>query len=74
MVAGLAVDVLPLAGETVARGGHLRVGLEDAPFGSERGNLEWTRAAARAIAAAGGTLATANEIRAALGERGRTAI
>jgi uncharacterized protein (DUF849 family) len=66
MVAGLAVDVLPLAGLAASRGGHVRVGLEDAPFGSARGNVEWVRAAGRAIRAAGGELATPAEVRGAL--------
>lgn len=69
MIAGLAVDVLPLAGEAAARGGHVRVGLEDAPFGSARGNLDWVRAARRAIEAAGGSLASAADVRAVLGGR-----
>jgi len=30
MISGLGVDVSPLIGEAVARGGHIRVGLEDA--------------------------------------------
>ena len=34
MVAGLGADVLPLIPEVVAVGGHVRVGLEDAPLGS----------------------------------------
>ena len=66
MVAGLAVDVLGLAQAAVERGGHLRVGLEDAPLGSPRSNLEWVRAGRRAIERAGGKLASAAEVRAAL--------
>ncbi len=66
MVAGLAVDVLDIAGPAVERGGHVRVGLEDAPLGSERSNLEWVRAGRRAIERAGGELASAAEVRAAL--------
>lgn len=66
MVAGLDVDVLPLAGVAAARGGHVRVGLEDAPFGSTRSNLQWTREASRAIRAAGSELASAAEVRRAL--------
>jgi uncharacterized protein (DUF849 family) len=31
MIAGVCADLRPLIGETVARGGHIRVGLEDAP-------------------------------------------
>lgn len=66
MVAGLAVDVLPLAGAAAARGGHVRVGLEDAPLGSQRGNLDWVRAAQRAIEGAGRELASAADVRRAL--------
>lgn len=69
MVAGLDVDVLPLAGAAAARGGHVRVGLEDAPLGTARANLEWVRAARREIETAGSSLASAAEVRAAL--RGR---
>jgi uncharacterized protein (DUF849 family) len=67
MAAGLAVDILKVARLAVERGGHLRVGLEDAPFGSQRSNLEWVRAGRRAIEQAGGEIASAAEVRAALG-------
>jgi uncharacterized protein (DUF849 family) len=66
MVAGLAVDVLPIAGAAAARGGHVRVGLEDAPFGSTLSNVQWVQAAARAIRAGGGELASCAEVRGAL--------
>jgi 3-keto-5-aminohexanoate cleavage enzyme len=66
MIAGLAVDALPLVPEAVARGGHVRVGLEDAPFGTPRSNLDWVRAARAAIERAGGRLASAAEVRNAL--------
>jgi 3-keto-5-aminohexanoate cleavage enzyme len=66
MAAGLAVDILGIARAAVERGGHLRVGLEDAPFGSQRSNLDWVRAGRQAIARAGGELASAAEVRAAL--------
>jgi len=66
MVAGLAVDTLQLAGAAAARGGHVRVGLEDAPLGSGRSNLEWVREARRAIEGAGRELASAAEVRRAL--------
>ena len=69
MVAGLAVDVLPLIALTVERRGHVRVGLEDAPLGSARSNLEWVRAGRRAIEAAGGRLASSAEVRSALKAR-----
>ena len=63
MVAGLDVDVLPLIPRVVAEGGHVRVGLEDAPFGSTRSNLEWTEAAAQVIDTVGGELATPADVR-----------
>jgi 3-keto-5-aminohexanoate cleavage enzyme len=66
MLAGLGVDILPLAGAAVARGGHLRVGLEDAPLCSALGNVEMVRAGRSVIERAGGSLASAGEVRAAL--------
>ena len=66
MAAGLDVDILQLAQAAVGRGGHLRVGLEDAPFGSARSNLDWVRAGRQAIERAGGEIASAAEVRAAL--------
>ena len=66
MVAGLDVDILPLAGAAARRGGHVRVGLEDAPLGSTRSNLEWVQAARSAILAAGSSLASPAEVRRAL--------
>ncbi len=68
MVAGLMVDIRELIAPAVERGGHVRVGLEDAPKLSERGNLWWVEDAAQRIRAAGGELATAAEVRAALKE------
>ena len=47
MVAGLAVDVLPLIPTVVALGGGVRVGLEDAPYGTQRANVELVEAAPR---------------------------
>jgi len=66
IMAGLAVDILPLAGMAAERGGNVRVGLEDAPLGSTRTNLEWVREARRTIEAAGRPLASAKEVRRAL--------
>lgn len=66
MIAGLAVDVLDLARAAVQHGGHVRVGLEDAPLGSPRSNLDWVCAGRRSIEDAGGELASAAEVRAAL--------
>ena len=66
MVAGLGVDITPLIAPTVARGGHVRVGLEDAPWGSQISNRAWVESAAREIRAAGGEPATAKQVRATL--------
>jgi len=70
MVAGLDVDILPIAGAAATRGGHVRVGLEDAPHASARSNVDWVRLAGRAISGAGASLASAVDVRAALNGRG----
>jgi uncharacterized protein (DUF849 family) len=66
MVAGLAVDVLPLIPTAVALGGGVRVGLEDAPAGTQRSNVELVEAAVRSIQKAGSEPATTAEVRAEL--------
>jgi 3-keto-5-aminohexanoate cleavage enzyme len=66
MIAGLAADVRPLIGETVARGGHVRVGLEDAPLGTTMGNLAWVEEAVRLVRESGGEPATGADVRHAL--------
>lgn len=66
MVAGLGVDIRPLIAPAVARGGHVRVGLEDAPWRSELSNRQWVEEAARAIRAAGAEPASTMDARAAL--------
>ena len=63
MVSGLRVDVTPLIAEAVERGGHVRVGLEDAPLGTERTNAEWVAHARERIEDAGGRAATPAEVR-----------
>ncbi len=63
MVAGLMVDVTALIEKTVAMGGHVRVGLEDAPLGIDRTNAELVAEAAQAVERAGGKLATAADVR-----------
>lgn len=70
MVSGLGVDITPLIPEAVRRGGHIRVGLEDAPFGSGRSNVEWVEHAVREVDAAGGSVASAAGVRAELGSTG----
>jgi uncharacterized protein (DUF849 family) len=66
MIAGLDVDITPLIELAVSRGGHIRVGLEDAPFETTRTNIEWTEDAVRSIRSFNGEVATADEVRAVL--------
>lgn len=65
MVAGLGVEIEPLIGAAVAAGGHVRVGLEDAPLGCGTTNRALVERAAHRIGVAGGHLADAAAIRAA---------
>jgi 3-keto-5-aminohexanoate cleavage enzyme len=66
MVAGLGVDIRPLIGPTIARGGHVRVGLEDAPWRTQLTNRDWVEAAVRLVRQAGGEPASAADVRASL--------
>jgi len=63
MVAGLGVDIVPLIAMTVREGGHVRVGLEDAPLGCHDSNTHLVLQARRQIEQAGGRVASAAEIR-----------
>lgn len=63
MVAGLGVDIRPLIARAVARGGHVRVGLEDWALGADTGNLELVEEAVRLIEAGGGKVASPADIR-----------
>jgi uncharacterized protein (DUF849 family) len=64
MIAGHEVDVRKLIPEAVNAGGHVRVGLEDAPFGTENRNVDWVKDSVAAIVNEGRKLATPNQIRA----------
>lgn len=66
MIAGLSVDVRPLIPTAVARGGHVRVGLEDAGPGETRRNAALVEEAAALIGQAGGEVATIADVRQAL--------
>jgi len=66
MVAGLGVDIRPLIEPAITRGGHVRVGLEDAPWQTPLSNRQWVEEAARRIRAAGAESATAMDVRTAL--------
>jgi uncharacterized protein (DUF849 family) len=66
MIAGLGVDIRPLVPEAVRHGGHIRVGLEDAPFGTSVTNVALVEEVVRLVRAAGGEPATVAEMRGAL--------
>ena len=51
MIAGLGVDIRPLIPETIRRGGHIRVGLENAPFGCSMTNRALVKEAVQLISA-----------------------
>jgi 3-keto-5-aminohexanoate cleavage enzyme len=70
MVAGLGVDIRALIAPAVERGGHVRVGLEDAPFGAEPGNVAWVEDAVSRIRAAGAEPANVADMRALLAGAG----
>ncbi len=65
MLSGLDADIDALIEPALALGFHIRVGLEDAPFGTDKSNALIVAAAARRIEAAGCQLATPADIRAA---------
>jgi uncharacterized protein (DUF849 family) len=67
MVAGLGVDIRPLIAPAIERGGHIRVGLEDRPFGVRETNRGLVEEAVKLVRAAGGEPATPAEVRAACG-------
>lgn len=68
MIAGLGVDITPLISHTVARGGHVRVGLEDALWGDPRTNEALVKDAVKRVRAAGGEPAPTAEVRRELKE------
>jgi uncharacterized protein (DUF849 family) len=63
MIAGLCVDVCPLIGEATLWGGHVRVGLEDAPLGTPMSNVAWVEKAVRIIRLHGAEPATTVDVR-----------
>jgi 3-keto-5-aminohexanoate cleavage enzyme len=67
MIAGFGADIRPLIGETVARDGHVRVGLEDARLGTTTGNLACVEEAVRLVRDHGAEPASVAELRRALG-------
>jgi 3-keto-5-aminohexanoate cleavage enzyme len=67
MIAAVNADLRPLFAETIARGGHIRVGLEDAPLGTSTSNLALVEEAVRIVRDHGAEPATPAEMRLALG-------
>jgi uncharacterized protein (DUF849 family) len=63
MAAGLGVDIRSLIAPAVARGGHIRVGLEDRPWGATETNRGLVEEAVKLVRAAGGEPAAADEVR-----------
>jgi 3-keto-5-aminohexanoate cleavage enzyme len=66
MIAGLGVEIEPLIEASVARGGHVRVGLEDARFRCEQPNIALVKGAVQKLYRLGRRAATVNEVRSAL--------
>jgi 3-keto-5-aminohexanoate cleavage enzyme len=60
----------PLIGETIRRGGHIRVGLEDAPLGTKASNPQLVEEAVRMVREHGAEPATPAEMRQALAAAG----
>ncbi len=69
MVAGRCSDISDLIEPTVRSGGHVRVGLEDAPLGTTLRNIDWVNRAVDLIRTAGGEPASPEDIRTALTAR-----
>lgn len=66
MIAGLGVDIAPLIPDAVARGGHVRIGLEDARWGCGLSNETLVKNAARLVRSAGREPASVGDVRTAL--------
>jgi len=66
MIAGLGVELSELIPAAVARGVHVRAGLEDAPLGCSQSNAALVSATVRRVEAAGGRPAGVADVRAAL--------
>ena len=65
MMSGLDANVEAMIVPAISLGAHIRVGLEDAPFGASMSNLAYTEQAAAIIQREGYNLASADQVRAA---------
>jgi 3-keto-5-aminohexanoate cleavage enzyme len=63
MIAGLGVDIRPLIPAAVEREGHVRVGLEDMPWGAPQTNRALVEEAVTMICKSGGEPASASDVR-----------
>jgi uncharacterized protein (DUF849 family) len=70
MIAGVNADLRPLFADTIDRGGHVRVGLEDAPLGTTTTNLALVEEAVRLVRQHGAEPASPVEMRQALAQSG----
>ena len=66
MIWAISADLRPLFADAIARGGHIRVGLEDAPLGTTATNLAMVEEAVRIVRENGAEPATPAEMRQAL--------
>lgn len=64
MISGLDADIQPIISRALELGAHIRVGLEDAPFGSTASNVEMVIQARKSIEASNRELASVNQVRA----------
>jgi 3-keto-5-aminohexanoate cleavage enzyme len=70
MIAAVNADLRPLFAETISRGGHVRVGLEDAPLGTTTTNLALVEEAVRLVRQHGAEPASPAEMRQVLAQSG----
>ena len=63
MISGLDAEITSLIEPSIQLGAHVRVGLEDAPFGSRHTNIELVESAVDLIEASGYSLATSSDVR-----------
>jgi uncharacterized protein (DUF849 family) len=70
MIAAVNADLRPLFADTIDRGGHIRVGLEDAPLGTATTNLALVEEAVQLVRQHGAEPATPAEMRQALAQFG----
>ena len=63
MLSGLDADIEAIAPLALELGAHLRVGLEDAPFGTNKSNMQMVETALATIADSGRPLASVAQIR-----------